>query len=469
MAKRVVTLDIDSTTIRLLEVSGNRVVRWASGPLEPGIVENGVISDPEGLGIAIRRVKASSGITGRRVAASVSGRYSMSRILSLPAESRSISRDAVLHAAKRLMPEPQDDLYLSWMPTASDQGGRQFYVVGVPQNMVDTHVQALRLAGLTPDFLDTKAVALARVVDQPQALIVNIEPAMLEIALVVDGSVQAMRTLALKENLDTGETAQQVSSAVKAVVGFYDYRRNQSPLNPATTFLFLTGQIAADPQLVDNLRDMMEYPIMRLTVPLEYPPHLPLPQYAVNLGLAVGAGAVESRAKGPVTGGSSLVHATASLRRLSPAQAYAILGILVAIALLGYLYDVATTAGDKTDDLRASISGLDQRPEVRDTAVRKRDRLTSTIAGYRSILEERGSFIEDLDLIDQEAGELGVQVSSVSHTGREVTISYNARDYTVFDAYYDALAETERFLPVERPAKQFPFPSGGTVRVQPTG
>ena len=45
MAKQVTTLFIEDTAIRLLVGRGKQVEKWASLPLEPGLVKHGLIQD----------------------------------------------------------------------------------------------------------------------------------------------------------------------------------------------------------------------------------------------------------------------------------------------------------------------------------------------------------------------------------------------------------------------------------------
>jgi len=84
LAKKIVTLEIDTTAIRLMETTEGRVVKWASLSLDPTIVEGGVLSDPSVLSAAVKQVMTSSGITGQDVIASVSGLYSINRIVTVP-------------------------------------------------------------------------------------------------------------------------------------------------------------------------------------------------------------------------------------------------------------------------------------------------------------------------------------------------------------------------------------------------
>ena len=83
MAKRIVTLEIDTTAIRLMETREGRVVKWASLSLEPTMTRDGVISDPGALSTAVKQLMDSSGIKARDVIASVSGLYSVSRVVAV--------------------------------------------------------------------------------------------------------------------------------------------------------------------------------------------------------------------------------------------------------------------------------------------------------------------------------------------------------------------------------------------------
>ena len=86
MAKKIVTLDIDNTSIRLLELDGNRVSRWGSTALEPGLVENGNVVNPELVGTRIRELMTTVGIRANSVISSISGAFAISRVVAIPTE-----------------------------------------------------------------------------------------------------------------------------------------------------------------------------------------------------------------------------------------------------------------------------------------------------------------------------------------------------------------------------------------------
>ena len=59
---RVLTLDINSTEISIIEVDRGRIIRWAKQSLEPGIFDDEVVVDHHALGEAIRQLISSIGV-----------------------------------------------------------------------------------------------------------------------------------------------------------------------------------------------------------------------------------------------------------------------------------------------------------------------------------------------------------------------------------------------------------------------
>lgn len=286
LSNRTVTLDITSTAIRLLATSGKRVERWASAPLEAGLIENGLITDPPAVGARVKRLMISSGIKSSRVIASVPGLYSVFRLFQLPEAAAGRTRDTVPQAARDQMPVSEEELYLTWQALDEDERERRGFVVGLPRNIVDAEVQALRSVGITPYILNLKGMALLKLVEEPQALIVNLENDSFDVVLIARGIPQAIRTVALPRGADLEEMMERVARALWQTDSFFESRHFRGALDFAPP-LFLAGQMAEDPDVVDMVQSRTHYSVAPLTVPLEHPRNLPLSQYAVNIGLAI--------------------------------------------------------------------------------------------------------------------------------------------------------------------------------------
>ncbi len=465
-----VTLEISSTDIRLMEIEGGRVIKWASRSLEPGMFEEEVVSDPQALSAAVKQLKTSSGINGRNVIASVSGLYSVSRIVTVPTPPGvSVTQQAVLDAAREVMPLSEYELYLPWQTVGSGEGIQQVLVVGVPRDVIDSEVQALRAAGLNPRILDLKAMALARAVNRERALILNIESSNLDMVVVVGGLAEVMRTTAWQPgDLSVEEKAEHLAAVLDMTVGFYNSHHPRSPLDPATP-LFVTGQMSGDLALMEKLQAMVEYPIEPVAPPLEYPAHLPVSQYAVNIGLAL-KGIAPSKKVGQEGYSLPDINLLPQIYRPwkpSARQIYLFCAILAAIALIFPLYQATSGAMGETATLEARYTIVNTELQKRQAEIKKREPLQKALTEYRTIVDMGGDFSGDLRLINSTAAVLDIEVRSIAHAGSGITISCQADSYTAFRNYLIALAESGRFLTPIPPPEGYPYIKEGTIKLEP--
>ncbi len=472
MAKRIVTLEIDTTAIRLMETSGGRVVKWASLSLDPTMVEGEVVPDPQALSAAVRQLMDSSGITARDVIASVSGLYSVSRIVAVsPPPGGVTTPEAVLEAARDIMPLPADELYLSWQPITAGGGTQQVLVVGVPRDVIDAEMQALKAAGINARTLELKAIALARAVNKKQALILNIEPSSFDIVMVVNGIPEVMRTIAWQQDSFTMEDrVEHLAMSLELTVGFYNSHHSDTPLDSATPFL-ITGQISGDLDLVEKLQARVGYPVESLAPPLECPKHMPVSQYAVNIGLTL-KGTASSKSleqDGYLPPDINLLPETYKPWKPSARQLYFACFIIAAIALLFPLYQMTSGAMGKTAVLQARYNSLNNEMQLMQLEIRSREPLKQAISEYNTIVNMGSGFTEDLRVINSEAERLGVQVKSVVHDGESIRVDCQTEpeSYIVFREYVASLEESGRFSAVTPPSEKFPYNTGGAIELEP--
>ena len=487
----MVTLEITSTDLRLMEVSNRRITKWASRPLEPGMFTEEVVSDPKALGNAVRQLMASSGIKDGRVIASVSSLYSLSRIVTVQAPpEQPVTQQAVLQATEPVIPVSPEELYLSWQTIASGEGGLQVLVIGVPRDILDSEMQALKAAGVTPYLLDLKTLALARAVNRQQALVLNIDSASFDIVVVADGVGEVLRTTSWQpEVLPTEEKAEQLISALELTVSFYNSHHPGSPLDPATP-LFITGQGSDDRDLLEYLKNELEYPFEPLSPPLEYPAHLPVSQYAVNIGLAlkaaakskislnlnmtIGRKATTSPAQKGRTerNGSSipdlnLLPAAYRAWRPSARQVYYSLAVITALGLLVPFYQATTAAMNDTAAVQEKYDAVNAILIQRKTELARREPLQSAITQYNAIVAMGGGVVEDLTAIRNIAQTLGVQLQPITDAGSTITFSCEAPDYVTFRDFIAVLEKSGRFATPVIPPEGYPYVKGGAIKLTP--
>ncbi|MBA7658166.1 hypothetical protein ES703_66114 [subsurface metagenome] len=328
----------------------------------------------------------------------------------------------------------------------------------------------MRAAGINPRTLDLKTIALARAVNKEQALILNIEPSSFDIIIVVNGIPEVMRTIAWQQDSLTGEDrVERLAMNLELTVGFYNSHHSDTPLDPATPFL-ITGQVSGDLDLMEKLQARVGYPVESLSPRLECPEHMPVSQYAVNIGLAL-KGTVPAKSleqDGYLPPDINLLPETYKAWKPSARQLYFACAVIAAIALLFPLYQLTSGAMDKTADLERRYNILSDELQLKQLEIKNREPLHQAIGEYNTIVNMGGGFTEDLTVIKSEADRLGVQVESVVHEGESITMTCQTEpeSHIVFRDYITALRESGRFSTVTPPQWQFPDVTGGPIKLE---
>ncbi len=479
----MVTLEISSTDIKIIEVTGGTVVKWASYSLEPDIFEEEAVTNSQALGAVIKHVMASSGIREKNVIVSVSSLYSLSRIVTVPTPlEQSVTEQAVLEAIEEVMPLSEEEMYFSWHSIGPGEGGQQVLVTGVPKDILDSEMQTLKTIGITPAILDLKTLALARAVNREQALILNVDDASLDTILIINGIPEVLRTIAWQpKDLPTEDRTEHLISALDLSVNYFNSQHPDFPIDPSTP-LFITGKLSGDLTLMEQLRDGIGYTVEPFAPPLEYPDHMPVSQFAVNIGLALKATPSSrlnlgfslkrkeiTKSTGPnisTIPDINLLPRIYKPWRPSIKQMYSFLAMLGILGLIFPLYQVTTEAMGKTTRLNIRYTAINNLLEMRKSELGNREPLQKAINEYKSIINMGGGIIEDLDVIRNLAEELGITLTSISHGGNNISFTCQAPDYLVFRNYLTALEDSGRFSSVTRPSDLFPYPTGGAITIK---
>ncbi len=286
MAKKVTTIFISDDAVNLVVVEGRRVKKWASLPLEPGLVSQGLIVDEsrvaDELGKLFKLMKERVG----KVIAGLSGLNSLYRLISLPELPEAILPEAVKQEARRVIPVPLDEVYLSYQPLPSPPGETRIFLAAFPRNVADALIRTLRRAGVEPYIMDLAPLALSRTLDEPRAIIVNARLDKLDIIIMVDRLPQLIRTLSLPgEAASLSERLPAITEEIDRTVAFYNSSHKEKPLD-STVPMFVCGDLAQAPESWQSLSGKLNCPVSILPSPVESPESFNPSEFMVNIGLA---------------------------------------------------------------------------------------------------------------------------------------------------------------------------------------
>jgi len=470
MANRVVTLDVDDTTVRLLETRGRKVTKWASASLKREQVGSEAGSDRLELGTTVKQLMKSSGINAGTVITSLSGVYSVSRILGVPKPTRGLAtEESVLQAAKEIMPVSEDKQYFSWQTIDASEDEQRVLFVSVPREEVDDKMQSLRAVGINPKILELRAMALGRVVDRTHALVLNVGHSGFDIVMVVNGVPEIMRTIPWQQgDLTMEDYASYLAVTLELTVDFYNSYYADNPVE-SNTPLFVVGQMSEEPVLMEKLQDRLTYPVEPLSPPIEYPENLPISQYAVNIGLALRS-AVSSKSgeqSGQLPLNINLLPDVYRPWRLSKRHVYSFGLIIAAIALLFPVIQLTNDAVNSTSDMKMRVEALNHELQRRQLEIKNRAPMQRAVKEYNTIMNVGGNYTEDLEVINLEAEKLNIHLDTVFHEGSSIDITCQADSYITFREYLLALEQSGRFSTPDPPAEGYPYTKAGTITLEP--
>lgn len=287
MAKRTLTLSFEGRTARMLLAKGEGVERWGSVNLPQEHMSQGLISDPEAVAAALTKLIGSKGVPRRRVITSLTGHRTVSRMLLLPVIKPKQLAEAVRRKAKQELPLPLSETYLSWQLISQENNHMKVYAFAVPRAVIDKQMEALRAAKLRPRAMEIKPLALVRAVDQPDAIIVNMEQQSMGVIIVRKGVPLIMRSVPQSgDRVDHEVRMERLSQELSRTIQFYSESHPENPLDPSIV-IYATGEMLGSEESHEALARRAQYAVESPRPPMSLPEGFPVAGYCANLGLAL--------------------------------------------------------------------------------------------------------------------------------------------------------------------------------------
>jgi type IV pilus assembly protein PilM len=453
MAKRVTTLFIRDTSINLLVMKGEKVEKWASLPLDQGLVSQGLIVDEAQVADKVKQIFNETGARADKVITALSGHDSLYRIITMPELPDAVLPEAIRREAKRTIPTPLEEVYFSFQRLPSlTKGESRIFLVTFPRNLVDALVRTLRQAGVKPYIMDLAPLALCRIPNEPRAIIVNARLDHLDVMVLADRLPQVIRRLVLPGEAESlEERLPVIAEEFNRTLAFYNSGHMENPLD-TTVPVFVCGELAEVPDSWESVVSRAGYPVSPLPLPVEPPEGFNPNEFMVNIGLALKELLVEKEGAN-----FSLVNFNALPEAYVPPR-FSILRVLVPVgAVIGIglivLGVILILNG------RAQIETLSSQVEATETSISHLQyeiaALTTQVASVGDAAEELSIRLFDMQLgrtniyldlreiVDLAGGK--VSLGSISHSGRSITVNGKAANVDDLYKYARALGESPRF------------------------
>ncbi len=287
MAKSTTTLYINDNSIRLMVTRGKRITKLADVPLDTPLNDINTEDKEAELVAKIKLLFKSNKISARKVILGLSGLHCLTRPVTLPELPKAMLDEAITREARRVLPVPLEQLYISWQTVSASEGKIDAFMVATPRQIADTLIRILNKAGLKPYLMDIKPLALARLARETSAIIVDVQSREFDIIVMVNRIPQPIRTVPFPEESQSfPEKILIVKDELKRTIQFYNSNNPDNLIQPNAPLL-VSGELADEPELYEHLAQELGYQVYPLTSPLKCLKQLDPSHHLVNVGLAL--------------------------------------------------------------------------------------------------------------------------------------------------------------------------------------
>ncbi len=169
--EKIVGIDIGSRFIKAVQAEAGRspgswrILKAAVAPTPHDAVRDGIVIDQAGVAGAVKALLADAGIDANAVVAAISGTSVIVRHIKIPKMTEAVLRRSVRFEAAKHISSPVDDSMIEFEITGlvpGEDDKMSVMLVAAPNDMVESRLAALTLAGLEPVAIDVEAFALQR-------------------------------------------------------------------------------------------------------------------------------------------------------------------------------------------------------------------------------------------------------------------------------------------------------------------
>jgi type IV pilus assembly protein PilM len=456
MAKKVTTLFIRDNSINLLVMNGRQIEKWASLPLEPGLVSHGLVVDADQVADRLKQLFKETGAHTNKVITALSGHDSLYRIITLPELPEAILPEAVKREAKRTIPTPLEEVYFSYqrLPTLT-KGESRIFLVTYPRNLVDALMKTLHQAGVKPYVLDLAPLALCRIPDEPRAIIVNTRLDHLDVMVIAERLPQVIRRLSLPGEAESlEEKLPLIAEEFNRTIAFYNSSHMDKPLD-STVPVFVCGDMAEVSETWPSVAGQAGHPVSPLPSPVTTPEGFNPNEFMVNIGLAF-----RELLPAKEEANFSIVNFNALPETYVP-PSFSIVRVLLpvgsAVAIGLIIFGIIFVHNNRAhiEELHSELATLQTSVAQRQSEIAT---LNAQLGSVRTAADglsnrlvtmerERAMIEEDVTQIVKLAGEK-ITLNDVTYRGSSVTVDGGASDEDAIFDYARDLRESGRFSEV---------------------
>jgi type IV pilus assembly protein PilM len=445
--------------MRLMITRGRRIIKLADMPLDTSLSEVDTPEKEARLAEKIKYLFKTNRISARKIILGISGLHSLTRPIALPELPKAMLEEAVTREAKRVLPVPVEQLYISWQTVSVTGGKLQAFMVAIPRHVADTIIRIVQQAGLKPYMMDIKPLALARLAREPNAIIVDVQTSEFDIVVMVNGIPQPIRTVPFsKEAVSLKERLVIVKDELGRTIQFYNSNNSETKIQAGATLL-VSGELADETEIYESLGKELGFKVAPLASPLKCLKQLDPSRHLVNVGLTLKE---LIRDAGPLLPNFNTLPAPYQPKQISMNR---LLAVPATAAAVGLIILLAMTVRDAAANIESNKIELDSNKVLLEKRQAQKKDLSNNIAAMQVQLagtdDARKNYADALDKLTRTGTKMNddlnatvnnvvpdLDINSLVISGGMVNVNGRASSEQEVIKYVRDLTNTDRFAEI---------------------
>ncbi len=304
--------------------------------------------------------------------------------------------------------------------------------------------------------MDVKPLALARLVKEPTAIVIDIQAREFDIVVMADGIPQPIRTVSFPEaTLSPEEKLSIVKDELKRTIQFYN-SNNPDKQMPQDANMYISGEVIDEPELYESLTQETGFQVSPLLSPLKCLKQLDPSHYLVNVGLALKELPKES---GSLLPNINCLPVPYQPKQISLNRLMAIPTAATAVGLIILLAMTIQNASANISDVSAQLDATNfvlekkqvQKKELADSVAALESQLSDTEATHNRFVSAYNGINDAGERINGDLAESisnmvdDLQIAAINHASKQLTLTGTAPGEVELFEYVRNLDATGRF------------------------
>ena len=288
MAGLVTSVTIEHGFAKILVSEGLRVVRHRMLLASPQFFWEGLVRESARLGSMLRSAFQDLGVDPGNVIGAVPGFQTSLRMMEFP-KARGLDPQIVIpREASRTMGVSQETSILTWRRVPETDDRSRWLVASAARRAVRSFSDVAQEAGMRVKALDMRPFALARAVNQDEAIVAWTAPDGAEAVIVQDAApVMYQSQFWGAEEVEADVLVYRLTEMLERTLTTFEQSAGNAPI-PIQVPVYVSGTaVGKDATIETRVAENLQRPTGVLAPPLDCGPDFPLNDFVVNVGLTL--------------------------------------------------------------------------------------------------------------------------------------------------------------------------------------